>query len=319
MRISPDILQQCWFLAGPTASGKTRTALKLAEHLNAEIISLDSMAIYRNMDIGTAKPSPEEQKRVPHHLIDILDPHEDYTVAEYVVAASQCCEDILKRGRTPLFVGGTGLYLRSLLRGVFAGPPADEELRNRMEQECRDFGPELLFARLQTVDPETAERLHPNDTRRVIRALEVYHVTGKPLSVQQNQPPLPVEQRPRHVFALNPPREWLYRRINDRVTKMIECDLVGEVQELIASPKPLSKTARQALGYKEIIDALESGEPLESAFDYIRTRTRQFAKRQCTWFRNLPECRLISMSGEESPSDLAAHILSHANEESRSG
>ena len=309
MQISPDILNRCWFLAGPTACGKTRTALELAGHLDAEIVSLDSMALYRKMDIGTAKPTWEERNRVPHHLIDVIEPHEEYSVDEYVTAANEICEEILQRGRTPIFVGGTGLYLRSLLRGVFEGPAADLEFRAKMEKEAAESGPEKLHALLQEKDSVTGERLHPNDIRRGIRAREVLHVSGSPISQQQQQDPLPDDQRPQHVFWLNPPRDWLHGRINKRVTEMVENGLVDEVQSLMTAAQPLSRTASQALGYKEIIESLGKGEPLEQAFDCIRTRTRQFAKRQCTWFKNLVECRPIPVTGEETPSELAGRIL----------
>lgn len=309
MQVSPDILKRCWFLAGPTASGKTRAGLLLAEALNAEIISLDSMALYRGMDIGTAKPTPAEQAAVPHHLIDIIDPHEEYTVAEYVTGAKSACEEILGRGRTPLFVGGTGLYLRSLLRGVFDGPPADWEYRSRLETEAAESGPEVLFERLRSVDPASAQRLHPNDVRRVIRALEVHHVTGRPLSEQQRQPPLPADQRPRHVFWLNPDRGWLHERINERVTAMFAAGLVEEVRGLLDAEQPISRTARQALGYKEILDAIAAEQSFDSAADCIRVRTRQFAKRQCTWFRNLEECEAVPIGREATAETIAEAVL----------
>jgi tRNA dimethylallyltransferase len=306
MRLDSKLLQRCWFLAGPTACGKSAVALELAQQLNAEIVALDSMTLYRGMDIGTAKPSTADRARVPHHLFDVLDPHEEFSVAEYVAAAAHCCEDIVARGRTPLFVGGTGLYLRSLLRGVFEGPAANWDLRRQWEAEVVQFGPQTLHERLTAVDPITAARLHPHDVRRVIRALEVHAVTGRPLSAQQEQTSLPIDERPQHVFWLNPPREWLHARINLRVLEMVDAGLLDEVRRLRELPQPLSHTARQALGYKEVLDWLDQPDrPWEAVVELIQTRTRQFAKRQGTWFRNLAECRAIPIRGDELPRQVA--------------
>lgn len=313
MHITPEDLRRCWFLAGPTASGKSDVALLLAAQLRAEIIALDSMTLYRGMDIGTAKPTPDERALVPHHLFDVLDPDEEYSVAEYVTACAAIVSDVLARDRVPLFVGGTGLYLRSLLRGVFEGPPADWELRRRLSDELEHGGVEVLHQRLREIDPVTAERLSPNDVRRVIRALEVHAVTGRPLSDQQAQPPLPIGLRPSHVYWLEPPRARLHERIHRRVERMFAAGLVDEVRRLLDRPRPLSHTARQAIGYKEVIDWLEagSGDPAEVAA-LIQTRTRQFAKRQHTWFRNLEECTAVAITGMESPESIAEMILEGA-------
>ena len=318
MRFDLDILRKCWFLAGPTACGKSEVSVELASQIGAEIVSLDSMALYRGMDIGTATPSRVLCDRVPHHLIDVIDPHEECTVVEYIEASERTCREILARQRVPLFVGGTGLYLRSLLRGVFVGPPADWEFRRRMDEEAASRGTGVLHHKLNEVDPVSAAALHPNDARRVIRALEVYHLTGIPLSQQQKEEPLPVELRPSHVCWLSPPRPWLYDRINRRVEQMIEDGLIAEVQRLLNLSKPLSRTAHQALGYKEVIEALERGKSaeivgtaLEELIELIQTRTRQFAKRQFTWFRNLVECDAISMTGCETTSELANSVINH--------
>ena len=305
MQFDRDVLRKSWFLSGPTASGKTDVGLILAERLAAEVVSLDSMTLYRGMDIGTAKPSPAERARVPHHLFDILDPSEEYSLAEYVSAAQSVCSEIVSRGKTPLFIGGTGLYLRGVLRGVFAGPPADWELRKRLEQ-C---GPDELMQRLREVDPESAQRLHANDTRRVVRALEVYEVTGKPISAQQQQPPLPIAERPPNVYWLLPERELLYDNINRRVERMIEAGLVEEVRRLLERERPLSRTARQALGYKEMIAHLEEGQSLAETIQQIQMRTRQFAKRQHTWFRNLEECEAVEIGSTDSAEEIAERML----------
>lgn len=311
MNVPPEILTKCWFLAGPTAVGKTETSLLLAERLDAEILSLDSMAIYRQMDIGTAKPSLAEQQRVPHHLIDIINPDEDFSTAEYVRSASQIAAEIVRRGRTPLFVGGTGLYLRSILRGVFEGPDADWEYRRQLEAEEAD-SPGSLHGQLQQCDPPLAEKLHPNDLRRVIRALEVYHLTGTQLSVQQQQAARIPEETSSNVFWLHPGRDWLYERINRRVDLMFEQGLVEEVRLLLQRDPPPSRTALQGLGYKEMVEHLSGDMPLDEAREMIKIRTRQFAKRQHTWFRNLPECQEIKVTGNQSPLDLVEAIIQHS-------
>lgn len=307
IQLPTDTLRRSWFLAGPTAAGKSATAQELATRIDAEIVSMDSMAIYRGMDIGTAKPTADEQQRVPHHLIDIVDPHIDYSVTEYVEAAAVACDEILSRRKIPLFVGGTGLYLRSLLRGVFEGPEADWEFRSQLEAESEQ-DEAVLHRRLAEVDSESAARLHPNDHRRIIRALEVLHVTGIKMSDQQNQPPLPPELRPEVVVWLSPPRAWMHDRINRRVEQMIADGLIDEVRRLLESPDGLSRTASQGLGYKEVIAHLEDGFPLDETINQIQTRTRQFSKRQCTWFRNLEECRPVEITGDERASELAERI-----------
>ncbi len=310
MKIDPAILHACWFLAGPTACGKTAVSLELAQRLDAEIIALDSMTLYRGMDIGTAKPSPNERATVPHHLFDILDPHEDFSVAEYVTAAERCCRNILQRGRVPLFVGGAGMYLRALLRGVFDGPAADLAYRAELETLAAAKGHAALHDRLAIVDAASATRLHPHDTRRVIRALEVFHTTGRPISEQQAESPHHESERPQQVFWLDRPRDELHQRINVRVVQMFAAGLIEEVRRLSEAPLGLGRTARQALGYKEVLDWMESGKGSTAAIiDTVQTRTRQFAKRQVTWFRNLVECRPISLSGDESPRDTVTRLL----------
>lgn len=314
MQFDVDVLKKCWFLTGPTGCGKTEVGLHLARSLAAEIVSLDSMSLYRGMDIGTAKPLPEAREHVPHHLIDILEPHEEFSLAEYVAAAAACCRDILARGRVPLFVGGTGLYLRGVLRGVFEGPPADWPYRRRLQDEAERREPGFLRERLRRVDPAAAARLHANDTRRLIRALEVHYATGVPLSEQQQQLPLACDQRPEHVYWLAPPRGWLYDRINSRVEDMFHNGLVDEIQRLLAAGQPLSRTARQALGYKEVIDYLEGRGTRSETIERIQKRTRRLAKQQHTWFRNLEECRPLEMTGDERPGQLADRILRHRDE-----
>ncbi|MBT6493245.1 MAG: tRNA (adenosine(37)-N6)-dimethylallyltransferase MiaA [Planctomycetaceae bacterium] len=312
MQFDPTLLQQCRFLAGPTACGKSETALALAKRIDVEIVALDSMSLYRGMDMGTAKPSPSMRNAVPHHLIDVIDPHQEYSVADYVSTAAVLCSEIVSPGRVPLFVGVTGLYLRAVLRGVFAGPAADWEFRRNLEREAASHTPDFLHRRLREVDPTSADRLHPNDQRRVIRALEVLHVTGRPLSQQQSEHPLSPDERPQHVHWLSPPRDWLRQRIDARVHTMIDAGLVDEVRELLSAQHPMSRTALQALGYKEVIDHLEGRATLDEAIETIQRRTRQFAKRQHTWFRNLEECAAVEISGCEPPDELAERLLNVA-------
>lgn len=303
-------LRQCWFLAGPTASGKSAVGLELAGLLNAEIVSLDSMSLYRGMDIGTAKPDAAARQRVPHHLLDLVDPHQEFSVAEYLARAESVCRDIIGRNRIPLFVGGTGLYLRAVLRGVFEGPPANWEYRQQLEVEAAEQGENYLHGLLQQVDAASAARLHARDSRRLIRALEVFRTTGVPLSVQQQERPLPPDQRPAHVYWLLPDRDWLYARIDRRVEQMMAAGLVDEVRQLLTAAHPPGRTAQQALGYREVIEHLKGLRPLDETVSLIQQRTRQFAKRQHTWFRNLEECVPVQVWGQEIPRETAARLVS---------
>jgi tRNA dimethylallyltransferase len=299
--------QTAWYLTGPTASGKTAVGIELARLLNAEIISLDSMAVYRGMDIGTAKPTAIERAAVPHHLIDVLDPSENFSVAAYRSVALKAIEEITSRGREVLFVGGTPLYLKAMLRGIFEGPPADWPLRRRLMEEAGN-DPEALHRRLQTVDPTAATRLHPNDTRRLVRALEVYEVTGFPISALQQQFEVGRSSAECRVFVLEWPRGELVERIDRRVEAMFAAGLVEETRRLLDSDRPLGRTARQAVGYCETIDLLAGKLDLTATMDLVKFRTRQFAKRQLTWFRSLSECRGIPVSEPFVPKTVARRI-----------
>lgn len=281
---SPSAFADALVLTGPTGSGKSAVALELAQRIGADIISMDSMTLYRGLDIGTAKPSREEQARVRHHLIDVLDPWDSANVAWWLDRAADACADIRLRGRRPLFVGGTPFYLKALLCGLFDSPPADPQLRQRLEAEA---DPAALHTRLAKVDPTTAARLHVNDVRRVVRALEVWELTGQPISAFQQSwdaPPAPLP-----CVVLNWPRDELYRRIDSRVDAMLAAGWLDEVRRLADLPRPLSKEAAQALGYRELLAHLNGADWAETVV-LIKTRTRQFAKRQLTWFRNLDNC-----------------------------
>jgi tRNA dimethylallyltransferase len=280
-------------LTGPTGSGKSALALELAPLLNAEIVAADSMTLYRGMDIGTAKPTVEERARVPHHLIDVLDPWESATVAWWLDRATAAVADIEGRGKTALFVGGTPFYLKALLCGLFEAPPVDEDLRRRLEAEAEAAGPLALHAKLAAVDPASARRLHPNDVRRVVRALEVWHQTGKSISELQRQAWWDADQprfRPGACLCLTLPRDELYARIDHRVTTMFAAGWINEVLSLRDSVYPLSREAGMALGYREIEDYLAGRRSLPETVAEVQLRTRQFAKRQLTWFRGLPGC-----------------------------
>jgi tRNA dimethylallyltransferase len=283
-------------LTGPTGAGKTRLALDVAARLNAEIVSMDSMAVYRGMDIGTAKPTVAERAAVRHHLIDVLDPWESASVAWWLDQAAEVCASIAERGKTPLFVGGTPLYLKALIFGLFEGPAADEALRRRLAGDAEREGPESLHRRLREVDPVAAGRIHGNDVRRVIRALEVFELTGQPISAWQTEwaaAPAPTGDEPA-IYWVDWPRQVLYERIEQRVDAMFAVGLVDEVRRLLALPMPLSREARQALGYREVIDHLEGKHSLMETIAAVKTHSRQFAKRQLTWFRRLPGCIPIS-------------------------
>ncbi|WP_425615037.1 tRNA (adenosine(37)-N6)-dimethylallyltransferase MiaA [Anatilimnocola sp. NA78] len=309
-------VRDCWFLTGPTAAGKTKVGIHLAKKLDAEIISLDSMALYQGMDIGTAKPSAEDRALVPHHLLDVLPPSEDYSLSEYLDAAHACIDEIRSRGKQVLFVGGTPLYLKSLLRGAYQGPPADWEFREQIDKELAEVGIDALHERLQVIDPLLAAKLHPRDKRRIVRALEVFRLTGQPLSHQQNQFDDARPAAESKVFVLHWPRELLHQRIEARVDQMFSQGLVDEVSRLIQNYGQLSRTAAQAVGYREVLQFLkiipsERNRPpvsLGQCIDFVKIRTRQFAKRQETWFRSLSECTFVPADVDHSPEQVAETI-----------
>jgi len=302
----------CWFLTGPTAAGKTGVGVELARRIDAEIVSLDSMALYRGMDVGTAKPTPEQRGGVPHHLMDLIEPHEEFSLAAYMEAATRCVGEIKARGREVLFVGGTPLYLKGLLRGVFEGPSADWEFRNRLAEEARQHAADWLHRRLAEVDPVSAARLHPNDTRRLIRALEVYEKTGRPISAWQRQFDVGRDARTCRVFVLDWPRHELYARIERRVDEMFAAGLIDEVRGLLSRPQPLGRTARKAVGYREVIEHLAGRCGLAETVELVKRHSRQLAKRQSTWFRGLSECRFVPVSGRIAPGELSRQIAAWA-------
>ena len=299
----------CWFLTGATASGKSQTSLFLAERLNAEIISLDSMAIYRGMDIGTAKPGVAEQARVRHHLIDVVDPTTQFSVSQYRDAALDKIREIQSTGKQVLFVGGTALYLKALLRGLFDGPPADWDFRKQVESEIAESGVGLLHQRLEMVDPVAASNLHPNDHRRIIRALEVYKTTGKPISHLQMEFDEGRDSQDCRVFTIRHDRPVLHERIERRVESMFEVGLVEEVQGLLDTWTSLGHTASQAVGYREVIDFITGVKSEPEMVEQVKIRTRRFARHQETWFRGMSECEIIDLDKDFEPEQLADLIF----------
>ena len=274
-------------VSGPTASGKTRLAVELALAHNGEVVSADSMQIYRRMDIGTAKPTPEEMRGVPHPMIDVADPEEDFSVARYVDLAARCVDDILARGKLPILAGGTGLYIDSLLSGwTFAHFDEQSPLRGELEARMRTEGGQALLEELGKVDPDSAARLHPNDEKRIVRALEVYYSTGKTITQHNAETKaLPPRYEALTLTLAFSHREDMWARIDQRVDEMMAAGLVQEVEDLLQSGVPQRCTAMQAIGYKEMAAALLGDGDTVAAAEEIKLRSRQYAKRQLTWFR----------------------------------
>ncbi len=285
-------------LVGPTAGGKTALSLSLAAHHPIEVVCMDSMQVYRGMDIGTAKPTAAEQARIPHHMLDVADPAQPYSVAEYREGALAAIQGILDRGHMPVLVGGTGLYLRALSQGLTLGnTPRDDAVRGRYEEMLEVEGKQALHDHLRRVDPVSADRLHINDTRRVIRALEVWAVTGEPFSAQR----VPEGQEPYRFLLYAPdwPRQVLYQRIDSRVDQMMAQGLMGEVDGLLRRGLTADVQSMQGLGYKELVPCLTEQADIGEALALIKRRTRNYAKRQLTWFRPDGRIRWLATEGME--------------------
>ena len=273
-------------VCGPTASGKTALSIALAKAFDGEVVSADSMQIYRGMDIGTAKPTLEEREGIPHHMLDVAEPGESYSVSRYVQEATACVEDILSRGKLPIVCGGTGLYIDGLIRGTdFQPAGTDNGIREELEKEWEEQGAEAMMARLAAVDPPSAERLHLSDKRRILRALEVYLATGETITAHNARTKAIPPRFEAVMIGLNTqPRDILYGRIDRRVDVMLEQGLLREVQTLLEKGL-LEGTAAQAIGYKELLAHFRGEMTLEAAADLIRQKSRNYAKRQLTWFR----------------------------------
>ena len=273
-------------VCGPTASGKTALSIALAKAFDGEVVSADSMQIYRGMDIGTAKPTLEEREGIPHHMLDVAEPGESYSVSRYVQEATACVEDILCRGKLPIVCGGTGLYIDGLIRGTdFQPAGTDNGIREELEKEWEEQGAEAMMARLAAVDPDSAERLHLSDKRRILRALEVYLATGETITAHNARTKAIPPRFEAVMIGLNTqPRDILYGRIDRRVDVMLEQGLLREVRTLLEKGL-LEGTAAQAIGYKELLAHFRGEMTLEAAADLIRQKSRNYAKRQLTWFR----------------------------------
>ncbi len=298
-------------VCGPTASGKTALSIALAKTFDGEVVSADSMQIYRRMDIGTAKPTLAEREGIPHHMLDIADPSEQYSVSRYAQEAGACVEDILARGKLPIVCGGTGLYIDGLLRGSdFQPNGADTGLRQQLEGEWETRGPEAMMARLAAVDPETAARLHLSDKRRILRALEVFLATGETITAHNARTKALPPRFDAAIIGLNTdPRQILYDRIDRRVGLMLQQGLIEEAQGLLRDGL-LEGTAAQAIGYKELLAHFRGEMTLEQAADLIRQKSRNYAKRQLTWFRRDERVRWITYNS----ADAAAAVCQEATE-----
>ena len=288
-------------ITGPTASGKTALGVMLAQRLGGEVVSADSMQIYRGMDIGTAKPTPEEMQGVPHHMIDIADPTENYSVSRYAKEAAACVDDILARGKLPIVVGGTGLYIDSLIAGrTFADGTADTALRQELSERYDEIGGEGLLGELRKVDPERAAKLHPADKKRIVRAMEVYILTGKTITQHDAEtrtvPPRYDAAKIALDFAV---RQDLYDRIDRRVELMVRQGLFDEVRALLAAGVPADCTAMQAIGYKEAVAAVRGEAAPQDAVAAIQLASRRYAKRQLTWLRR--DADLFWLRHEKTP------------------
>ena len=294
-------------VAGPTASGKTSLAVELAKLCNGEVISCDSMQIYKYMDIGTAKPTPEEQQGVPHHMIDVAEPAEDFSVSRYCEMAAPVIEDILSRGRTAIVAGGTGLYMDSLMKGNTFAPFPATGCRERLEERADREGMEVLLEELRAVDPVSAERLHLSDRKRIIRALEVYQETGDTITAHNlRTQAVPPRFSPLWIGLDFAERSELYRRIDLRVELMLKAGLIDEIRSLLERGIPEKCTAMQAIGYKEFVDALEGRCSIAQAAAQVQQSSRRYAKRQLTWFRRNPDMHwLVRRSGEGAEEILA--------------
>jgi len=299
------------FVIGCTGSGKGGFGRELARRTGGEIVSIDSMKVYRRMDIGTAKPPPEVRREIPHYLIDVVEPSEEFSVAEYVKCAEEAIADIEQRGKPVFVVGGTPLYIKALSEGLFEGPGADPVIRARLHETAEAQGLDVLYSQLQRVDPTTAGRVHPNDLRRIVRALEVFELTDTPISELQMQWDRDRTRYDCVFIGLRRRREDQNHRINERVRRMIEAGLVDEVKSLLAEPKPLSATARKALGYAEIIQHLSGDASLADVIEMIKINTRQFGKAQRTWFKRFRDTDWIDLSPDATVAEAATELLEH--------
>ena len=302
-------------IAGPTASGKTALAVELAKELGGEVVSCDSMQIYRRMNIGTAKPTDEEMQGIPHHMIDVAEPWEDFSVSRYCAMATPIVEDILARGKTAIIAGGTGLYMDSLIKGNDFAPFPSTGMREKLEAQADSEGMEAMKALLRSIDPEAAERIH--DRKRLIRALEVFYETGITITEHNRRTQaIPPKFQPLWLGLDFTDRAELYRRIDLRVDIMLEQGLLEEIRSLLAEGIPEKATALQAIGYKEFVSALAGNGTIEQAANDLKQASRRYAKRQLTWFRRNPQMRWLIRQGNEKTEEILAkaRLLLHEND-----
>jgi tRNA dimethylallyltransferase len=298
-------------VVGPTASGKTALAIELAKELDGEVVSCDSMQVYRRMDIGTAKPTKDEMQGIVHHLLDVAEPDEDFSVSRYCEMAAPIVDDIISRGKTAIIAGGTGLYMDSLIKGNDFAPFPSTGMREKLEAQADAEGMEAMLSLLDSIDPEAAARLHLKDRKRIIRALEVYYETGETITEHNRRTQaIPPKYTPLWLGLDFEPRAELYSRIDRRVDMMLEAGLVEEIQSLLASGIPAKCTAMQAIGYKEFIDALDGKISITEAADQVRQSSRHYAKRQLTWFRRNPKMHWLIRE----PNDDFGKILEQARQ-----
>lgn len=298
-----------YIITGCTANGKGMLSLELARRWGGSILSIDSMKVYRRMDIGTAKPNPADRAEIPHYLIDVLEPCESFSLGRYIELADDVIAQMQQHDRPLIAVGGTAMYLRGLLEGIFDGPPADPDIRQQLKDRAAADGSESLHLQLQSCDPVAAERIHPNDLKRIVRALEVYTLTGKPISSFQQQFRSGNFRHRWRLIGLRRPKDDTNRRINQRVRHMIELGLVAEVEALLAEPAGLSPQAAQALGYAEIIEHFNGRFSLDQAIEKIKVNTRRFAKGQRTWFRSFTGIDWFDVTPDDTGPSLADRIM----------
>ena len=298
-------------IAGPTASGKTALAVELAKAVNGEVVSCDSMQIYRYMDIGTAKPTNEEMQGIPHHMLDVVDPNEDFSVSRYCEMATPIVDDIISRGKTAIIAGGTGLYMDALIKGNDFAPFPSTGMREKLELQADEMGMEYMHSLLESIDPDASQRLHLKDRKRILRALEVYYETGETIT-QHNLKTQSIPPRYQPIwFALeDTDRQDLYNRIDLRVEKMLDAGLLDEIHNLLSRGIPKKCTAMQAIGYKEYIDAIDGKCSVSEATALVQQASRHYAKRQLTWFRRNPEFHWL----RRNPTDTTGEILIKARQ-----
>jgi len=298
--------KKIFFLVGPTASGKSVVALQLAKKIKSEIISCDSMQVYKELNIVSDKPPKSVRKKIKHHLVDVVSVNQDFNVANYRQKAIATIKEIHNKNKIPIVVGGSGLYMKVLLDGIFFEASSDKKIRNKLYNQAKNYGKAYLYRRLKKIDPKAAKKIHPNDLRRVVRALEVYDKTNIPISKLQKQTKGLFKEYDIRLIGLMPEREKLYQRINNRVDRMFKNGIIREVKKV--SKKKLSKTAKKIIGIKELKDYLDSKYSEQEAIYLLKRNTRRYAKRQLTWFRKEKRIKWIRLKDSENPKAIAQKI-----------